>query len=99
MTTSFESSHLSTQFIRSSSSAALNYGEAQSAESQKDFIHKLKLVLKELRETFINLKITNTAKLCDKDPLLFDAIKENDELIRIFVKSIATARNNQMKNK
>ena len=48
--------HLSDQMIRSSSSATLNYGEAQSAESRKDFIHKMKVVLKELRETNANLK-------------------------------------------
>ena len=49
--------HLSGQFIRSGTSAALNYGEAQSAESKKDFVHKMQAVLKELRETFICLRI------------------------------------------
>ena len=48
--------HLAGQIIRSGTSVALNYGEAQSAESQKDFIHKMKVVLKELRETYVNLK-------------------------------------------
>lgn len=47
--------HLFKQLARSASSAALNYGEAQSAESRKDFIHKLKLSLKELRESRVNL--------------------------------------------
>ncbi len=42
--------HISGQLIRSSSSPALNYGEAQGAESRKDFIHKLKVILKELKE-------------------------------------------------
>lgn len=44
--------HLSGQLVRSGTSPALNYGEAQSAESRKDFIHKVKVVLKELRESF-----------------------------------------------
>lgn len=53
----FVSKHLSSQIIRSSTSSALNYGEAQAAESRKDFAHKISIVLKELRETQINLKI------------------------------------------
>jgi four helix bundle protein len=55
--------HLAGQLVRSGTSPALNYGEAQSAESRKDFIHKLKVVLKELRESFICLKIIYWAKL------------------------------------
>jgi four helix bundle protein len=54
---SFLSGHLSRQIIRSSSSAALNYGEAQSSESRKDFIHKNSGVLKYLRETNISLRL------------------------------------------
>ncbi|WP_241507285.1 four helix bundle protein [Aquimarina sediminis] len=53
----YASQHLSKQLIRSVTSAALNYGEAQSAESSRDFVHKIKLCLKELRESLINLKI------------------------------------------
>ena len=49
--------HLSRQILRSGTSCALNYGEAQAAESKKDFIHKMKLVLKELRETQVSLTI------------------------------------------
>jgi len=55
--------HLSGQLIRFGTSPALNYGEAQSAESKKDFIHKIKVVLKELRETFVCLKIIDRTKL------------------------------------
>ena len=51
--------HLAGQLLRSGISPALNYGEAQSGESRKDFIHKIKVVLKELRESNICLKITN----------------------------------------
>lgn len=49
--------HLSRQLVRCGTSVSLNYGEAQSGESRKDFIHKMKVVLKELRETFVCLKI------------------------------------------
>jgi four helix bundle protein len=49
--------HMSGQLVRSGTSPALNYGEAQSAESRNDFIHKMKICLKELRETKISLKI------------------------------------------
>ncbi len=55
--------HLSGQLVRSGTSASLNYGEAQSAESKKDFIHKMKVILKELRETYVCLKI-----MCNKIP-------------------------------
>ena len=54
---SFLSEHLMKQIIRSSSSAALNYGEAQGSESKGDFIHKVSVILKELRETKISLKL------------------------------------------
>jgi len=86
--------HLSGQLIRSGTSPALNYGEAQSAESRKDFVHKMKLSLKELRETLVNLKIVRKATLYGTEQLLIDAMKENNELIAIFVTSIATAQKN-----
>jgi four helix bundle protein len=57
------SSHLGGQLLRSGTSPALNYGEAQSAESAKDFIHKIKVILKELRETEINMNIIIKAGL------------------------------------
>jgi four helix bundle protein len=49
--------HIGGQLIRASTSPALNYGEAQSAESPNDFIHKLKVILKEIRESRVCLKI------------------------------------------
>ncbi len=55
--------HIGTQLLRSGTSPAPNYGEAQSAESKADFIHKLKIALKELRETEIWLKIIIRAEL------------------------------------
>ena len=89
---SFASIHLSGQLIRSSSSAALNYGEAQSAESHKDFIHKMKVCLKELRESLVNLKIQKGAKLTNDVEKLNYLIAENNELIAIFVSSIKTSK-------
>src|SRR5690606_3625368 len=89
----FASQHLSKQLIRSTTAGALNYGEAQSAESAKDFLHKMKICLKELRESLINLKIQKGANLI-KDVEQLDALlKENNELIAIFVASIRTSQN------
>ncbi len=91
--------HLGGQLVRSGTSPALNYGEAQSGESRKDFIHKIKIVLKELRETLICLKIIYRTKLCKSENKIETAIKENDELISIFVKSIETAQRNMENEK
>ena len=85
--------HLTGQIIRSGSSPSLNYSEAQSAESRNDFIHKMSIVLKELRETFSCLKIIEKAKLYSKnDNKITTTLKENNELIAIFVKSIETSK-------
>ena len=56
--------HIGGQLLRSGTSPAPNYGEAQSAESRKDFIHKMKIALKELRETLIWLRIIERKELC-----------------------------------
>jgi len=88
---SFTSEHLAKQLIRSATSSALNYGEARSGESTNDFLHKMKICLKELRESFINLKIQKGAELIADVDLLNKLLKENDELISIFVASIKTA--------
>ena len=90
----YTGNHLSTQLIRSGSSVSLNYGEAQDAESRKDFIHKMKVILKELRETIINLKLISKTGLISDIDSCDQVINENNELISIFVKSIQTARKN-----
>jgi len=90
--------HLATQLFRSGTSVSLNYGEAQSAESRKDFIHKMSIILKELRETFVCLRIISKTDMIKDLANLENVKKENDELISIFVKSIETARKNQMKS-
>ena len=86
--------HLAGQLVRSGTSVSLNYGEAQSGESRKDFIHKMKVVLKELRETFACLRIIDQAGFNRSGTSMEKAKKENNELISIFVKSIETAQKN-----
>jgi four helix bundle protein len=85
--------HLRGQLVRSATSCPLNYGEAQSAESSKDFVHKMSVVLKELRETWVCLEIIRKAKLTPNSDQLTIISKENNELISIFVKSIETSKN------
>lgn len=89
-------SHLAGQMIRSGTSVSLNYGEAQSAESRKDFIHKIKVVLKELRETLVCLKLIRKRALIRTEKL-DKAIQENNELISIFVASVKTTMKNDSK--
>lgn len=83
--------HLGGQLLRSGTSPALNYGEARSSESKKDFIHKMKVCLKELRESHNCLRMLNKAKLFKSQDQIKGLIKEANELISIFVKSIETA--------
>jgi len=84
--------HLSKQIVRSSSSAALNYGEAQSAETKKDFVYKMGIVLKELRETGINLRIIEKSGICRAPENLKRSIVENSELTAIFQRPVNTAK-------
>jgi four helix bundle protein len=83
--------HLGGQLLRSGSSPSLNYGEVQGAESQRDFIHKMKVCLKELRESYNNLRILRKAKIPLKLEEIEVLISECNELISIFVASIHTA--------
>ena len=71
------------------------YGEVQAAESRADFIHKMKILLKELRETRISLPIF-IEKPIIQDSKLDIAFRECNELIRIFTKSIETAKKNKI---
>jgi four helix bundle protein len=80
------------QIIRSGSSAALNYGEAQAAESQRDFVHKSSVILKELRETQINLQIVAGSGLCKDQALIEKALDESGQLVAIFQKTVMTAK-------
>ena len=83
--------HVAGQILRSGTSPAPNYGEARGAESHNDFVHKLRVVLKELNETSIWLRIIERSRLLRKD-LLGNIIAENNELCRIFTASLKTAR-------
>ncbi len=84
--------HISKQLLRSGTSALPNHGEAQAAESRADFVHKLRICLKELRETERWLKLLLLARMMKDPKEAQEMTKETDELIRIFVASIATAR-------
>jgi four helix bundle protein len=78
---------------------ALLYGEAQSAESRMDFIHKMKIVLKELKETRVCLKIIGKSLMIKPVERLKDIKSENEQLISIIAKSIDTAKKNLELNK
>ena len=67
----------------------------QAAESSKDFIHKLRISLKELRETQRWLNLIRRVPLIKDSEILDELSKETDELIRIFVDSIKTAQRNK----
>ena len=84
---------MSGQLIRCGTAPALHYGEAQSAESRKDFIDKMKLALKEMRESSICLRLIEKKKYFN-DQSILRSLSELNELISIFVKSIETARAN-----
>jgi len=90
--------HIAGQIIRSGTSPAPNYGEAQAAESSADFIHKMKISLKELRETKVWLKIINKSEMITPVSRLNELIEECDQLIAIFFKSIETAKTNKTKH-
>ena len=83
--------HLAGQLLRSATSPSLNYGEALGSESKKDFVHKLGIVLKELRESLNCLKILVGSKYISEDNLV---TAECHELVSIFVKTIETVKKN-----
>lgn len=89
----FAMDHLGKQLIRSASAPLLNYSEAQRAESTKDFVHKMRLCLKELHESYSNLRLLHKLESSNCDGSL---IKECDELIRIFMSSIRTTERNRL---
>jgi four helix bundle protein len=83
--------HIAGQILKSGTSPAPNYGEARSAESRADFVHKLGIVLKELNETLVWLKMISRSDLL-KVELLSEILEENPQLSRIIGSSIKTAR-------
>ena len=91
-------SNLEYQLSKSCTACALIYGEAQAAESKADFVHKMKLVLKEIRESRVNLKIIKQKPLINHSKLEL-ALQEVNQLVAIFLKSIETAKTNNDKLK
>ena len=83
--------HIGDQLLRSGTSPYGNHGEAEGAESINDFIHKLRVCYKELRESRRWMQLIQRASLVTKPPLLDPLIAEAEELIRIFAASIRTA--------
>jgi four helix bundle protein len=86
--------HIAGQILRSGTSPAPNYGEARGAESHADFVHKLGIVLKELNETLIWLRMIERSEIL-KSELLLGISEENKQLCRLFTSSLKTARANK----
>lgn len=91
--------HISGQLVRCGTSPAFNYGEAQGAESPKDFVHKMRVVLKELRETGICLKIIIDKPMIKSPEQIKPGLKECKELIAIFTTSVKTAEEGKNGNR
>lgn len=89
-------SHVAGQILRSGTSPCSNHAEAESAESREDLIHKLKLCLKELRETRRWARLIQRKAWASSEPTLLFVLAESEELIRIFMSSIRTARRNSL---
>ncbi len=88
--------HVSGQLLRSGTAPLAHQGEAQAAESSKDFIHKMKVALKELRESSRWIKLALRVPLTKVVTKANELLSETDELIRILVTSIRTARANSL---
>jgi four helix bundle protein len=86
--------HIAGQLVRSGTSPAPNYGEACAAESKKDFIHKLSIVFKELRESRVWVRLIIKAKLLP-NPRMIAVLNECDQLCNIIAKSLITAKSNR----
>jgi len=93
-----EGKYIAKQLIRSGNSPAFNYGEAQAAESRNDFIHKMRVVLKELKECRIALTITSKQDMIDPVEILTKHLAETEELIAITAASIIKAEKNNGKD-
>jgi four helix bundle protein len=94
MTRSSAGQHVAQQILRPGTSPLPNHGDAQAAESNRDFIHKLKVCLKEVRETLRSPRLIQRVPLVKNPERVASLLRETDELIRIFVASIKTAQKN-----
>ena len=90
--------YIAGQLIRSCHSPAFNYGEVQAAESRSDFIHKMRVVLKELKECRTALKIIIKKEMIKPAKKLDNIFNETHELIAIIAKGIETAAHNADKS-
>ena len=88
--------HIAGQLLRSGTSPYGNHGEAQAPESMDDFIHKLKICLKELRETRRWARLIERKNWLQGDAQLAFVLQEAEELIRIFKASVQTAERNRL---
>jgi four helix bundle protein len=91
--------HIAGQLLRAGTSPYPNHGEAEEAESRDDFIHKLKICLKELRETLRWARLVRRKAWAREDATLAFVLAEADELVRIFYSSIQTAKRNALAEK
>ena len=89
--------HVSGQLLKSGTSPYANHGEAQAAESANDFIHKMRICLKELRESKRWLKLIQRVSLINPVERMIGVLEETEELIKIFAVSIRTAEKNRKK--
>src|SRR5215468_6381847 len=85
-----QATHISRQLLRAGTAAAANYGEARGAESRSDFVHKLRIVLKELNESAVWLQLILKGSLMTSEKLSA-VVAENEELCKIIAASIKTA--------
>jgi four helix bundle protein len=89
-------SHVAGQVLRCGTSPYPHHGEAEDAESRDDFVHKLKVCLKELRETRRWSRLIKRKGWAREETALVFVLGESEELIRIFYSSIQTARRNAL---
>ena len=94
MTGTKAANHVGGQLLRSGTSPYFNHGEAEAAESPRDFVHKMSVCLKELRETKRALKLTKKVPLVQAPSAVDPLLAETEELIKIFFVSIRTANKN-----
>jgi len=92
-------SHVAGQLLRSATSPLSNHGEAQAAESVEDFIHKLSIGLKELKESRRWLRLIIRVPLLKPESQVEPVLAETEELIRIFSASIRTAQKRKLNGK
>ena len=91
--------HVGGQLLRSGTSPYFNHGEAQAAESANDFVHKMSICLKELKESYRCLRLIKAAPLTKGTSEVDSLIGETDELIKIFFSSIRTAERGKAKRR